>query len=145
MIGLLTEQIITYFRIFLVKTLNYTKKAEAENFTSFILLFSSVSFLFALYCLLIFTLFSISFIHFSILVSIGIGISKSSKLNFSLKTHTFDNAFAPCSLNAFLPLQNLFFNFYILFLLVLLELLLHPYIFLIHYLNNFVIYLKSLL
>ena len=37
-------------------------------------------------------------------------ISATPILNFSLNTHTLLNAFAPCIPNAFLPLQNLFFN-----------------------------------
>ena len=78
--------------------------------TFFISLFSSFSFLFALCCLFTFTFSSISFIQSSNLVSIGIGVSNSSILNFSLNTHILLNAFAPRIQNAFLPLQNLFFN-----------------------------------
>lgn len=60
--------------------------------TFFISLFSSVSFLFALCCLFAFTFSSISFIQSSTLVSIGIGVSNSSILNFSPYTHILLNA-----------------------------------------------------
>ena len=76
------------------------------SFSSILSVAKKLSFL----VLFFLTFSSISFIQSSTLVSTGIGVSNSSILNFSLSTHIFANEFAPCSLNAFLPLQNLFSN-----------------------------------